>query len=152
MDTALLSVCARKKISYTRYADDLTFSGGNEARDVIPFVKDLLAQLGLVMDEKKLNFFRRGRRQIVTGLVVNETPNLPRRLRRRLRAAAHQRVQGKDAHWQGKPMDDTQLAGRIAFLGLVRPEEARRLRSQIPVAPCSRSPRSDAAVVPGGER
>lgn len=133
LDAALIAVCSRKGIAYTRYADDLTFSGGNEVRDVLPFVKDLLAQLGLAMDAKKLNFFRRGRRQIVTGLVVNETPNLPRRLRRRLRAAVHRRLQNEPIHWHGKPMDAAQLAGRIAFLGLVRPEEARKLRSRLPV-------------------
>jgi retron-type reverse transcriptase len=138
LDRILTKAAARYKINYTRYADDLTFSGHGDTHQIIPFVERLLAELEFKLDPEKINLFRRGRRQVVTGLVVNEKPNLPRRQRRRLRAAVHHRANGKEPHWHDRPMADDELAGRVAFLKLVQPEEARRyvqmLRSVSPAA------------------
>ena len=131
LDKALGKVCVRHGISYTRYADDLTFSGGSEAKKVLPFVHRLLDQLGYRLDGKKTNLFRRGRRQVVTGLVVNDKPNLPRRLRRKLRAAVDQRVRSGQATWHGRPVTDDTVLGLIAHLNLVQPEEARRHRLRL---------------------
>jgi len=134
LDKALGKVCARHGISYTRYADDLTFSGGSDAKKVLPFVHRLLDQLGYRLDGKKTNLFRRGRRQVVTGLVVNDKPNLPRRLRRKLRAAVDQRARGGQAKWHGKFIGDAKLLGLIAHLNLVQPEEARRHKQRLEAA------------------
>ena len=72
-------------------------------------------------------------RQVVTGLVVNDKPNLPRRLRRKLRAAVDQRVRTGQATWHGKPVSDAKLLGLLAHLNLVQPEEARRHRQRLAV-------------------
>jgi hypothetical protein len=95
-------------------------------------VKKVLGQLGYRIERKKLNLFRRGRRQMVTGLVVNDRPNWPRKLRRRLRAAVDRRRRGEQPTWQGQPLGDDRLRGLIAFLNLTQPAEAARLRAQLP--------------------
>jgi hypothetical protein len=87
------------------------------------------------LDPKKTNLFRRGRRQIVTGLVVNEKPNFPRKLRRRLRAAVHARCNGIVPVWHGHEINDSQLIGHIAMLKMVQPAEAERLRRRLQHAP-----------------
>ena len=74
---------------------------------------------------------------MVTGLVVNDKPNLPRRLRRRLRAAVHHRIRGKMPYWQDRPMGDAELRGRLAFLKLVQPDEALRLLRAVGASPLS---------------
>lgn len=68
---------------------------------------------------------------MVTGLVVNQKPNLVRTLRRRLRAAVHHRLRGRAPFWHGKPMTDRELLGRIAFLGQTQPTEAASLRQAL---------------------
>ena len=130
-DAAITKAATNNGITYTRYADDLTFSGETKTIKILPFVKRVLTQLGYQLKEKKTNIFRRGRRQMVTGLVVNEKPNLPRRLRRRLRAAVHQSIMGGDPHWQGQPMSSHELLGRLAFLNLVQPAEAMALKQKM---------------------
>ena len=130
-DAAISKAAGRNGIIYTRYADDLTVSGGDDTLRILPFVRRVLAEHGYRLDDKKTNIYRRGRRQIVTGLVVNEKPNLPRRTRRRLRAAAHRAASGGDPFWHGRPMSGDELSGRLAFLQLVQPEEAGRLKSLI---------------------
>jgi retron-type reverse transcriptase len=130
-DRAIDRAAKRFGIAYTRYADDLTFSGGGDCHRILPFVEKVLGGLGYELKRKKINLFRKGRRQVVTGLVVNEKPNLPRRIRRRLRAAVHHRTNGREPHWHRRPMSDEELFGRLAVLNPVQPEEALRLRSAL---------------------
>ena len=117
-----------KGCTYTRYADDLTFSGGEDAVSLIGVSKSVLKPLGLALDPKKTNVYRQGRRQLVTGLVVNTAVNVPRHTRRLIRAAIHA---GANAHLGGKPVNRAQLQGHLAFLQSVNPNHASVLRTQL---------------------
>ncbi|MFM8738520.1 MAG: RNA-directed DNA polymerase, partial [Betaproteobacteria bacterium] len=75
---------------------------------------------------KKTNVFRRGRRQMVTGLVVNDQVSVPRAVRRRLRAAVHQVEQGGQAHGDGLPQDLAALKGRLGFVAMVQNAQAQQ--------------------------
>ena len=131
-DSAIQKAAQTNGVTYTRYADDLTFSCDSRAAiDLLPFVEQVLREQGYELDPKKTNFFRKGRRQCVTGLVVNQAVNWARPLRRRLRAAVHQRIQGGKTSWHGRPMNDSELLGRISFLEQTQPKEAKLLRSQL---------------------
>ena len=130
-DASIAKAMERFGVAYTRYADDLTFSGSGEIVGGLRFVEKVLGQLGYNLNRKKTNIFRRGRRQMVTGLVVNVEPHVPRRIRRRIRAAAHRAGQGSEVHWKGQPMSVPELEGRIAFLQMVHPEEGAKLKEQM---------------------
>ena len=80
---------------------------------------------------KKTNIFRKGRRQCVTGLVVNQKVSVPRPIRKRLRAAVHNACMNKPIHWHGKPMNIHELKGRLAFLNQAHHEEAKLLISKL---------------------
>lgn len=127
IDEVLIKTTQRFGICYTRYADDLTFSGHGDTHRILPFVERLLAEKGYHLDPDKINLFRKGRRQSVTGLVVNEKPNLPRRVRKQLRAAVHHRITGKKPFWHDRVMSDAELMGRLSHLRMVQPEEASKL-------------------------
>ena len=129
-DSAIEKAVARHNIKYTRYADDLTFSGAAGAQRILPFVERLLGEIGFELDKKKTGIFRRGRRQVVTGVVVNDQANLPRRFRRNLRAAVHQRGLGREATWHGRPASDAAIEGRIALLNMFSAAEAAKLRAE----------------------
>jgi retron-type reverse transcriptase len=129
-DKSISKAAQHKDVHYTRYADDLTLSGDDHAPvKLLPFVEEVIGKLGYELDPKKTNLFRKGRRQCVTGLVVNQKPNLAKPLRRRLRAAVHHFVTKRPMQWHGRPMNLTQLLGRIGFLAQTQPEEATRLRN-----------------------
>lgn len=131
IDRALATRCAKIGVRYTRYADDLTFSGDDRAKRVIPFVRSLLAEVGYELDLSKTQLYRRGRQQIVTGLTVNDRVNVKRSDRRRLRAAVHARVAKGTATWYGRPMDDAALLGHVAMLHAVDPAKAAALRERL---------------------
>jgi len=117
-------------VTYTRYADDLVFSGDRSAIWMLGFAKGLLKKIGYVTDSKKELIMRKGMRQTVTGLVVNSSANLPRRQRRKLRAALHSMSLGKEPKWHGKPASKKKIVGILGFLHSVNSGSAERLKSK----------------------
>jgi RNA-directed DNA polymerase len=120
-DNILSNKAGLKECTYTRYADDLTFSGDEKALQMIGIAKSVLSRIGLHLDPIKTNIFRSGRRQICTGLVVNDKVSVPRNIRRRIRAAIHSLRKENKLHWDGQQMSTSSLRGRIEFVKMVSP-------------------------------
>jgi RNA-directed DNA polymerase len=104
---------------YTRYADDLTLSFPGDdpgsIHRVLCFVRKIVKAEGYELHiKKKLHIRRRHDRQQVTGLVVNERVNLPRTVRRRLRAIEHNHRTDRTAS-----LTSTQLAGWKALQAMI---------------------------------
>ncbi len=123
-DQILSHQAALRGCSYSRYADDITFSGDEKAVSLLGISQIVLGRIGLELDPQKTNIFRRGRRQMCTGLVVNERVNVPRSIRRKVRAAVHAFEQGRPLVWEGKLMSPSSLRGRLEFLKMVAPNTA----------------------------
>lgn len=129
-DEIVHQAAVARKCRYTRYADDLTFSGDHRAVQMLGIAKRTLTQIGLSLDEKKTTIYRPGRRQMVTGLVVNQKVGIPRRIRRRMRAAVHVLETGGQPHWHGQSTALSSTAGRLAFLCQIHPEQGARLKER----------------------
>lgn len=122
--------CRERGIAYTRYCDDLTFSGSFDPREVIGFIRRELKQRGFLLNEQKTRIQRRGRQQCVTGIVVNEKPSIPLPYRRRLRQELHFcRKFGAADHMARAGIQLTeeqylhQLLGRVNYVLHVHPED-----------------------------
>lgn len=89
IDKWISEYCIERHIRYTRYADDLTFSGTFSEGDLIAHVRKVLSRLHLNLKEEKTRLMERHQRQEVTGIVVNEKMQLPRETRRELRQATY---------------------------------------------------------------
>jgi len=93
LDRRLDGLAARFGATYTRYADDLTFSGDGtlmqRAGRIIALVEAIAADEGFRVNDAKTRVRSRAQRQLVTGLVVNERPNVTRADYDRLRAVLH---------------------------------------------------------------
>jgi RNA-directed DNA polymerase len=118
-DIALDRHVRRYKGTYTRYADDITISFPKDyprrVRGCIQKVRRLARWWGLRAHVgKKSLILRRHQQQRVTGLVVNERVNLPRRQRRLLRAIAHRQKLGAKA-----TMSPAQIAGWRAYAAMI---------------------------------
>lgn len=77
VDEELKKYCLEHKIMYTRYADDMTFSGDFDIQPLLEKVKNLLLELGLCLNEKKTHIMYNNQRQIVTGCIVNQRTHIP---------------------------------------------------------------------------
>jgi len=130
-DISLNSIAKKLNVTYSRYADDLTFSGDPAAVWMLKPLRSYLTRLGYELDPKKTNIFRKGRRQTVTGIVVNSKINIARPLRKRLRAAVYRRINGNQPFLHDKKLSDAALNGYINYLKMISPEKAGFLLTQL---------------------
>ena len=77
--------CDKNNISYTRYSDDMTFSGNFNPSEIIIKVRKMLYKLGLELNESKIHVINRSNSQIVTGIVVNEKIQVSSKYRNKIR-------------------------------------------------------------------
>lgn len=119
LDKRLEGAARKYGATYTRYADDMTFSFDDgprhQVQSLINLAKIIVEGEGYQLHMKrKLSIRRRHDQQRVTGLVVNHRPNLPRTVRRKLRAAEHHFKTGKPA-----TLTATQLQGWRALRAMI---------------------------------
>lgn len=77
--------CKSRGITYTRYSDDMTFSGNFSPGEVTDEVTKELKKKGLRLNGAKTRIIRRSARQSVTGIVVNEKAQVSAEYRREIR-------------------------------------------------------------------
>ena len=141
MDARIAGFCEMKGWRYTRYADDLSFSWHSKT-DKAP-VGQLLGSLrrmieaeGFALHEDKTRIMRSGRRQQITGLVVNGTNDrparAPRKFVRTLRAAIKNRELGRPRQGgagQGETIE--QLRGMAAYVYMTDPAKGKAFLDRI---------------------
>jgi RNA-directed DNA polymerase len=101
LDIRLVKLAAKNQCSYTRYADDITFSTNQKEFPVAlavavgegwilgDEVKSRIEGAGFTINDTKTRMQVRGSRQTVTGLTVNEKVNVPQRYCKLARAMTH---------------------------------------------------------------
>ena len=129
--------CREKGIAYTRYCDDMTFSGDFDPAEVIRFVRLELKKQGFLLNEQKTLIQRPGQQQTVTGIVVNEKLSIPADYRRKLRQELYYcRKFGIQEHLQKNGLEipeDTyrmQLLGKVNYVLQVHPEDRDMLEAK----------------------
>lgn len=153
MDSQLQFLAQRHQCTYTRYADDITFSCTsrrfpvgiavpNELNQIIPgsSLREIIGQNGFSINQRKVWLRGRDRRQVVTGVTVNAFPNLQRRYINQIRAMLHawkryglglaqkeweEKYSNRHrAPWQTLPYFGKVLRGKIEYLRMIRGQEA----------------------------
>ncbi|MCA8999276.1 MAG: RNA-directed DNA polymerase, partial [Planctomycetaceae bacterium] len=133
LDVRLAGMAAAYGLNYTRYADDLTFSGPGRAfpslREVIPFANRIIRSERFRPNQKKAKVIRRSQRQTVTGVVVNEHLNVSRQEYDRLKAILHNCVKmGPSSQNRGELADfPAHLRGKIAHVMLLNEDRGLKL-------------------------
>ena len=136
LDRRLAGLASKLGATYTRYADDLTFSGDDGLDGKVGYlmarVRHIARDEGFAVNEAKSRVLRRNAAQVVTGLVVNDRPGVPRDEVRRLRAILHRaKAEGLDAqNRQDHPDFRAWLRGKIAYVSMARPEVGGRLLAE----------------------
>ena len=131
LDRRLAGLARRYGFDYTRYADDLTFSGEDiaGAHALRLLAARVVEEEGFAINQLKTRVMRGGSCQTVAGVVVNDVLGLSRQVRRRLRAAIHQFSKTHTAG-DGDPALLARLDGKVAYVSMLNAEQARRLVSR----------------------
>ena len=137
LDRRLVGMCAKHGWTYTRYADDLTFSAPPGKRGEIAMllarVRHIVKEEGFALNPKKGRVQRKAGRQLVTGVVVNDKPGLAREEVRRLRAILHgAKKTGLAAqNRENLPHFEAWLRGKIAYLSMIDRAKGSALLRQL---------------------
>ena len=133
LDRRLMNLAQSMSFTYTRYADDLTFSGNNRPDGLIHTVKQIVQDEGFVLAEHKTRITRLGKSQRVTGLVVSSKINVPRKYYRRIRAIIYncQRFGVKSQNRDNNPVFREHLYGHAYYIYGINPRLGRRLLDQL---------------------
>jgi Retron-type reverse transcriptase len=130
MDKKLTSLSHKFRMTYTRYADDLTFSGDNINMVFVFFeIKKIINEENFSVNNKKTNFIIKNQRKIITGISISSGTKLtiPKSKKREIRKnvhfiltkglAEHQRfIQSTDPFYLKK------LICYLSFWNMVEPE------------------------------
>ncbi len=121
MDWRIIKLSRKYKLTYTRYADDITFST-NESKTLNYYnifytdLKNEIDKCGFKINETKSRIQDNKTRQEVTGLVVNRMVGVKREYYKNTQAMAHQLYTTGDYTIDGKSGTLSQLEGRFSFI------------------------------------
>lgn len=163
MDKRLEGLAKKMGFTYTRYADDLTFSSNlkldaNNRKEtdkiigsLLYFIKKVVVSEGFELHPDKTHIMRKGNQQKVTGIIVNQNEQnklgIDRKTVRKFRAFLHQtsktgwqsdnQDKSKDKKW-GTHADPKQAAlGFASFIKMVDAEKGEKFIEQINAIPTS---------------
>ncbi|MFT3698890.1 MAG: reverse transcriptase family protein [Kofleriaceae bacterium] len=136
LDSRLTNLAAKFGATYTRYADDLTFSFAAMPEIRIGrflwFVDGICEQEGFVERPDKRRILRAKHQQRITGIVVNESVHVPRADRKRFRAILHNCAKhGVASQAKGNDHFESYLAGYAAYVHMVEPELGKQWIAEV---------------------
>ena len=120
-DDCMGSWCQHQGIRYSRYCDDITFSGQFDSKAVYRKAGGFLEAMGFQLNKEKTRIIPAGRRQTVTGAVVNQKAQADRTYRRRLRQEIYFcRRYGVQAHLTARQNTASPQAYLQSLLGQIQ--------------------------------
>ncbi len=137
LDRRMSSMASTLGWTYSRYADDLTWSTIGEVTPSVGYVlarmRHLVDDEGFALNHTKTRIQRRSQQQSVTGVVVNSRLSVPRSTIREIRAILHNAkrtglvAQNRDNH----PHFIDWLSGIIGWIQMVNPEQGNKLKADL---------------------
>jgi RNA-directed DNA polymerase len=127
-DKLIFDFCKQRKIRYTRYADDLSFSGDFDENELLKKVTDVMQSLNFKINTDKTKLMTPDTRQTVTGIVVNQKPQVVFHKRNALRQALYYiKKFGLNEHQEYKEIRQENylehLLGKINFVLQINPND-----------------------------
>jgi RNA-directed DNA polymerase len=135
VDCRLAGLAKAAGAEYTRYADDLAFSGGEAfERGVERFSTHaavILHEEGFTVQHRKTRIMRQSVRQHLAGLVTNQRVNIVRADFDRLKATLTNcvRLGPESQNREANPNFRMHLEGRVGFVATIHPAKGERLRA-----------------------
>jgi RNA-directed DNA polymerase len=134
LDCRLSGLGGAAQLHYSRYADDMAFSGDSaltpsRAQRLVRTVQVIAGEEGFRLNPAKTFIQRSAQRQLLAGLVINERPNVARDEYDRLKAILHNSIRlGPDSQNRNShPNFAAHLLGRISRVRQVNPVRGSRL-------------------------
>lgn len=136
LDKRLSTLANKFNAEYTRYADDITFSGNRNISKMIPIIFKIVEDEDLNINYDKFRLQYSNQTQIVTGLVVNKKITIPKRLKKELDNAIYFcRKFGVDEHMRNinctKTFYKEHLYGIAYFIKMINNESGEKYLTEL---------------------
>lgn len=122
-------------LQYSRYADDLAFSGDTIPRDMSQLVERILNSKGFELNKEKVRLKINGAKKIITGVSISSgVPKAPREFKRRLRTQVFELEKNANKISQMREFDPLiyeRVLGRLNYLLQIEPENTFALQKKI---------------------
>ena len=132
LDRRLIGLARSFELEYSRYADDMVFSGNSRHnwRHMEALVASICLDEGFALNHRKTRIRSSAQQQRVTGVVVNQQLNVPRREFDALKAELHNCVRSGPSSENRRHFADyrAHLLGRIEHMRSINPRKGDRLR------------------------
>lgn len=131
MDYRLLKLCKKLGFKYSRYADDMAFSGTKITPDFADYVKKIINNCGFVVNENKVKLYKGEGAKILTGLSLsNNQIRVPREYRRTLEMELYYiKKYGLGEHMRRKRIKNPNylesMIGKVEYWLMVEPDNKR---------------------------
>lgn len=136
LDKRLIGLSKQYSLRYTRYADDLTFSGDSIPTKLIEYINEIVKNEGFTLNEKKTRLYKERGKRIVTGIsVIGSELKLPKEYKRNLRQELHFIMKyGYESHMKKKKIRKINyleiLLGKINFWLSIEPSNEFALKAR----------------------
>lgn len=133
LDVRMTGLARKYHLVYTRYADDLTFSGSSRTipalAEIVPLTTRIIRSQRFRVHRSKRKFQRSSQQQSVTGIVVNSHLNVARRDFDRLKATLHNCVKHgpSQQNRDDRPDFAAHLRGRVMHVMQINPNRGEKL-------------------------
>jgi RNA-directed DNA polymerase len=138
LDRRLQGLAQSRGFTYTRYADDLTFSTTNPEKmrdigNILQGVGSIVAHEGLTIHPDKTRVLRSSQQQEVTGVVVNQKLNVDRATLKKFRATLYQIEKDGLAGKKWGKGDDVLMSieGFANYIAMVNPAKGGDFLKQV---------------------
>lgn len=133
LDLRLSKLAEKLDVHYSRYADDITFSGVIENLPKIKLIRRIIRDEGFNINWKKVGIYKKGRKQIVTGLTVSNNAHIHRNFKKEVKKHIYAcntfgvKNHLKFMHLEEIGLYKEWLLGKIYFIKSIEPEIALKL-------------------------
>ena len=134
LDKRFFCYALKNNLTYTRYADDVTFSCDDPSLlPNVSFVGKVVESEGLSLNEKKTGTYGQDSRQMVTGILIDgEKAHVPQKFKREIYRHLHFcKKYGTHEHFRHIAPDKSNprawIYGKIHYVNAIEPEEAKKM-------------------------
>ena len=132
LDKRLSALAMKLNVQYTRYADDITFSGDLANLPKIKLLRHIIKDEHLNINWQKVGIYKKGRKQLVTGLTISNDVHVHRTFKKNIKKHIYCCIKfGVENHKKHLGIDlgyyKEWLLGKIYFIKSIEPKAADQM-------------------------
>jgi RNA-directed DNA polymerase len=136
LDNRFSKLANKCNVNYSRYADDITFSGESQSLPSLKIIEKIIVDERLKINRDKVGFYKKGQRQLVTGLLVDKNVRIPKKFKKEIFRHLHFCLKfGALSHFNkvapGKSFRREWLIGKILYVNSIEPMVAKKMFEQV---------------------